>query len=228
MIEVIRFQIESSSGRQEMNPPLTADLAEVVGLNIGDGGVYRYFWGRKNYSSIVAFTASAGEYWYYESFVKPTIDRAFSLSSHLYLRSDNTTRLTIGSKKLVDYLVSLGLPIGKKIDVSIPTAILDQGFVVPFIRGFYHAEGSIYRRYSKMYNRMRKVYDNLLTIQIRTKLKTLMNQLREELMKLGIRPNRLLEAEGVFTLRIPSQHEIQRFLETIKPRYKLRPRSITL
>jgi intein/homing endonuclease len=203
-------------------------LAEVIGLNIGDGGVYRYFWGRRNISSVVAFTASADEYGYYEDFVKPTIDKAFSLSCRLHLRSDNTTRLTIGSKKLVNYLVDLGLPIGRKVDVSIPRTILEQGFVIPFIRGFYHAEGSIYRRYSKMYNRMRRVYNNFLTIQIRAKLKTLMNQLREELVKLGIRPNRLIESRGVFTLRITSQHEIQKFLDTIQPRYKFHPRSVTL
>lgn len=208
---------------------MTPELAEVIGVNIGDGGVYSYSWGRSNRSHIVAFTASHEEYWYYRDFVKPTIDSSFSLSGRLYLRSDNTTRLVIGSKKLVHFLVGLGLPVGKKTDASIPRLILEKkNLIIPFIRGLYHAEGSIYRRYSKMYNRMRRVYNNLWTLQVRMKLKTLMNQLRHEVVKLGIRPNRLTEKEGVYTLRITSQKEIRRFLETIKPKYKLQPRSKTL
>ena len=206
-----------------MKPVLTPDLAEVIGVNIGDGGVYRYFRANGGISNVVAFTASPTEYWYYESFVKPTIDSAFSISGRLYLRSDNTTRLVVTNKEVVKYLEDLGLPIGKKTDAPIPRSILEQGLVVPFVRGIYHAEGSIYRRYSKKYNRMRKVYDNLWTIQIRMKLKTLMTQLREELTKLGIHANRLTEKNDVFTLRITSQKEVRKFLETIRPRYKLSP-----
>ncbi|MDG7008170.1 MAG: hypothetical protein JRN06_07990 [Nitrososphaerota archaeon] len=82
--------------------------------------MHQYTRGKSKHSDVVAFTASSGEYWCYESFVKPTIDRAFSLSSHLYLRSDNTA-LVVGSKKLVAFLIGLGLPVGKKTDASIPT-----------------------------------------------------------------------------------------------------------
>jgi intein/homing endonuclease len=203
-------------------PDITPELAEVIGLNIGDGCVHRRV-SSTSWSYQVAFTASPKEYWYYEEFVKPTIDSAFSVNGRLYLRSDNTTRLHVGSKRFVDYMVWLGLPVGKKHDVSIPDLPLRKGLVVPFIRGIYHAEGSIYRRYSKRYNTHTKVYDNLLVIQIRMKLKTLMMQLSEEIVKLGIVPNRLIENDGVYTLRITSQSEIRRFLEVIQPRYKLLP-----
>lgn len=194
---------------------------------MGDGGVYRYI-SRGHSVYEVAFTASPSEYWYYESFVKPTIDSAFSVRGRLYLRSDNTTRLRIGSKKLVTYFAGLGIPVGKKTDASIPQEIIEQGLVIPFIRGIYHAEGSIYKRYSKMYNRHKKVYSNLLVIQIRMKLRTLMNQMRTEIVKLGIVPNKLTEKEGVFTLRITAQDQIKKFLETIRPRYKLLPHAVIL
>lgn len=203
-------------------PEITPALAEVIGLNVGDGCVYRCVSGT-NRSYQVAFTASPKESWYYDSFVKPTIDSAFSVNGHLYLRSDNTTRLHVYSKRFVEFMAWIGLPVGKKYDVSIPEVILRRGLVVPFIRGLYHAEGSIYRRYSKMYNTHAKVYSNLLVIQIRMKLKTLMIQVREEVVKLGIVLNRLTEKDGVYTLRITSQAEIQRFLAIIQPRYKLLP-----
>ncbi len=73
-----------------------------------------------------------------------------------------------------------------------------------------------------------KVYRNLLVIQIRMKLKTLTTRIHEEIVKLGITPDRLTEKDGVYTLRVTSQREIRRFLQTIQPRYKLLPPPITL
>ncbi len=206
---------------------MSPELAEVIGLNLGDGGIYQYLSQRQS-SYQVAFTASPAEYLYYQDFVKPTIDTTFAVKCRVYLRNDNTTRLRVGSKRIVLYLASLGIPIGKKLDASIPPEILKQGLVKHFIRGIYHAEGSLYRRYSKMYNTHRKVYSNLLVIQIRMKLRTLMNQIRTELVNLGIHPNRLIEKDGVYTLRITAQGEIRRFFEVIRPRYKLVPHSASL
>lgn len=74
-----------------------------------------------------------------------------------------------------------------------------------------------------MYNRQIRVYNNLLVIQIRMKLKTLMNQIWAELTKLGILTNRLTSKDGVFTLRITAQKEIEKFLQIIQPKYKLHP-----
>ncbi len=211
----------------DLIPPLTPDLAEVIGVNIGDGCVGRYEYKRST-SNIVAFTGHHSEYWYYESFIKPTIAAAFHVHCSLYLRKDNTTRLYISSKKMVSYLEAIGLPVGRKIDASVPMPILQQGLVIPFIRGLYHAEGSIYHRYSKKYNTHVKVYDNLLVIQIRMKLRTLMRQLSQEIAKLGIHANRLTEKDGVYTLRITAQDQIKKFIEVIQPRYKLFPHPIRL
>ncbi|MDG7016469.1 MAG: LAGLIDADG family homing endonuclease [Nitrososphaerota archaeon] len=105
-------------------------------------------------------------------------------------------------------------------DASIPRTVLEHGLAIPFIRGTYHAEGSLYRRYSRVYNRHARVYSNSLVMKIRMKLMTLMNQVRTQLLNLGISPNRLTEKDGVFTLRITAQEEITRFLEVAKPRYK--------
>ncbi len=148
--------------------------------------------------SEVAFTGNMSEFPYYETFVKPTFESALGVTGRLYLReSDHTTRYVIYSKEVVQYLSMLGLPLGKKYDASIPPAILEQGLVTHCIRGFYHAEGSIYRRYSKAYRGHPKIYDNLLTLQIRAKLKTLMNQVAEELFQLQILCNRLTAKDGV-------------------------------
>jgi len=198
------------------------DVAEVLGVLLGDGCVCRYSYkGKDAYQ--VAFTAGPTEFSYYETFIKPTIESAFHVRGSLYLRKDNTTRYHIHSRKFAEQLISLGLPVGKKIDAAIPRVVREANQVVPFIRGIYHAEGSIYRRYSKRYNTHVRVYDNLLNIQIRMKLGTLMTQIREELIDLGILTNRLTVKDGVYTLRITRQDMVRKFIEVVNPRYKRFP-----
>ena len=200
-------------------------LAESLGVLLGDGCLSKYLYkGTENY--VVAFTGSSSEYWYYEQVIQPTFRTEFGVAVSLYLRSDGTTRYHIAGVRTVRTLLSLGIPLGKKHDACIPPAVIRSGKVIAFIRGLYHAEGSIYRRYSKMYNRMRKVYDNLLVIQIRMKLPTLMRQIHEELLKLGIMTNRLGSKDGVYTLRITDQAMIRKFLLIVRPRYKISPKQV--
>ena len=202
---------------------ITDEIAEVLGVLLGDGCVSRTLQ-EGNFYYQVAFTGSTSEFWYYKTIVKPTLESSFGVEGRLYLRNDNTTRYHIAGRKLALALIDLGIPLGRRHDACIPPAILEAGLVVAFIRGFYHAEGSIYRRYSKMYNRMKKVYDNLLVIQIRTKLPTLMRQLHHELRRLGIDTNKLIIKDGVYTIRITNQSMIQRFMNVIRPRYETSPR----
>jgi len=158
--------------------PIGDELAETLGVLLGDGCVSKYVYrGRDNY--FVAFTGSSSEYWYYEQVIQPTCRTEFGVAGNSYLTKDGTTRYHISGRKIATALLSLGIPLGKKRDACIPPAVIQSGMVVEFIRGLYHAEGSIYRRYSKMYNRMKRVYDNLLVVQIRMKLPTLMRQVNE-------------------------------------------------
>ena len=201
---------------------ISDELAETLGVLLGDGCISRYTYrGRENY--VVAFTGSSSEYWYYEQVIQPTCRTEFGVQGSLYLRADGTTRYHIYGERIARAILSLGIPLGKKYDACIPRAVLRSGKVVAFIRGLYHAEGSIYRRCSKMYNRMKKVYGNLLVVQIRMKLPTLMRQINEELLKLGIMTNRLGSKDGVSTLRITDQAMIRKFFQIIRPRYKTSP-----
>lgn len=198
---------------------LGPEMSEVLGLHLGDGCVSRYMSGGSEYY-VVAFTGSGSEFWYYRDFVKPTIESTLPVHGHLYLRRDGTTRYHIFGRELAFYLIKLGIPVGRKKDAGIPAEVRERGLVVPFVRGLYHAEGSLYKRYSKMYNTHVRVYDNLHVVQIRMKLPTLMKEVHDELGKLGIVTNRLTDHDGVYTLRITDQREIRRFEEIIKPRFK--------
>jgi intein/homing endonuclease len=202
-------------------------MAEVLGVLLGDGCVFRYE-SQRNHVFGVSFTAHESEFWYYRDFIKPVLEKTFDVHGRLSLRGDNTTRYNIYSKRLVAVLTGLGIPVGKRRDACIPKVVLDSGQVTSFIRGLYHAEGSIYRRYTKRYRGHAKVYDNLLVIQLRMKLKTLMEQVNFELLRLGIATNRLTEKNGVLTLRITNQSMIRRFIEVINPKYKTSPKQAIL
>jgi len=206
---------------------VSPEIAEVLGVLIGDGCLRVSRSGRSQVSQ-VAFTGSASEFWYYEEFIQPNLEFAFGVTGRLYLQNDNTTRYHIVSSRLVVELSQMGIPIGKKHDASIPPCVTESGQVIPFIRGIYHAEGSIYRRYSKRYKEHAKVYGHLLNIQIRMKLRTLMRQIHEEINKLGVLTNRLTEKAGVYTLRITRQVMVRRFIDLIEPRYKTAPHQANL
>ncbi len=205
--------------------PISEDLAETLGVLLGDGCVCKYAsQGRHRY--VVAFTASSSEYNYYEQVIQPTFKTEFGVAGRLYLRNDGTTRYHVYGEKTARALAALCIPVGKKRDAAIPPVVIESRLVVAFIRGLYHAEGSVYRRYSKRYNTMKKVYSNLLVVQIRMKLPTLMRQLYEEFRRLGIATNRLCSKDGVYTLRITDQGMIRKFFEIVKPRYKTSPKQV--
>jgi intein/homing endonuclease len=178
------------------------------------------------YYYAVALTGSSSEYWYYEHVVQPASINEFDATGSLRPRRDGTTRYHVYGERVARALLALGFPLGKKHDACIPPAVIESDHVIAFIRGSYHAEGRIYRRHSKICNRMKKVYDSLLVVQIKMKLPTLMRQLNEELLELGIATKRLSSKDGVYTLRITDQGMIRNFFEIIKPRLKTSPKQV--
>lgn len=206
---------------------ISGGIAEVLGVLLGDGCISRYH-SHNRVNLAVAFTGSNSEFGYYEDFVKPTLESWSNVKGYLYRRKDNTTRFRIFGARLAMQLISIGIPVGRKVDAMIPSCVFESGKIIDFIRGIYHAEGSIYRRYSKRYNTHVRVYDNLLSLQIRMKLRTLMHQINSELIKLGIVTNRLTEKDGVYTLRITRQSMIQGFFEIVEPKFKSEPHPANL
>ena len=199
-------------------------MAEFIGVLIGDGCISRFTY-RGKVIFEVAFTGNLSELSYYKSFLKPLVEDRFPIKGQLRVRDDHAVRLHFRSKRLAFYFLSMGIPLGKKRDASIPSCIRGRPLVVSFIRGFYHAEGSVYRRYSKRYPYHAKHYHDLLVVQLRCKLKTLMSQIHRAVINLGLKPARLRWKDGVYTFRFTDQKEIQRFFRVVGPRYKTSPRT---
>ena len=201
-------------------PVVDEEVAELPGVLLGDGCLSEFFSNRRRILE-TAFTGHSSEYEYYRDFLKPVIEARFPIKGRLLSRGDNTTRLHFRSVRLARYFLSLGVPLGKKIDASIPKAIVERGYFLAFVRGFYHAEGSVYRRYSRPYANHARTYDNELVVQFRCKLKTLMLEMHTGLIESGLNPTRLTMKDGVCTFRFTHQSQIERFVKMVGPRYKI-------
>ena len=198
-------------------PKLNEELAEVTGALIGDGCLSR-FWSKskERWQYEIAFTGGKDEFSYYNDFVQPAIKKNFGHKGYLYKRKDGYTRYHIKSRKVFRFFESLGIQVGKKDEkLEIPNQLLqDERLAIPCIRGIMDAEGSIYRRYNKKYNKHPKVY-NYGVIQFKMKSKEVIEQVKKVLEKTGIKPNKITQNGSCYLTRITRQEEIKKFIERI-------------
>lgn len=198
-------------------------LAEITGLILGDGCLSTYKSGGRQIFEI-QLTGNSKELKYYESYVRPLFKKNFYVNGYLRLRiDDNTVRYSIKSKRIFNFFNGLGIPIGKKGKLKVPEIIKkNKKFWIPFVRGIFDAEGSIYKRYSKRYKNHPKHYKEFLVMQIKM-MCTLkfMVFIKDVLKYLGIKTNNIIKTENCYVLRVTSQRDLTRFLNTIIPKVKI-------
>ena len=197
---------------------LTPDLAEIAGTLIGDGCLSKYFVKKENrFRYVTAFTGSNDEFEYYYNFVQPVIMYNFGVKGRLYLRSDNSTRYHVVSKKVFDFFSNLGIPVGKKsFTVFIPKAILsDFKLLAPCLKGIWDTDGSIYQRYSRAYANHPKHYSKLLSMQYKSVSKQLVHDICNGLTFFGINTSNVVHSKSFSRLYITHQKEIHKFLDLI-------------
>lgn len=196
---------------------LTEDLAEFTGVLFGDGCLSKYFSksdNRERYE--IAFTGALDEFSYYNNFMKTTLENHFNAKGRVFLRG-NSTRFHIKNKKVFDFFVNLGTPIGKKsFIIEIPKQILNNSALSKaFLRGLWNADGSIYRRYSKSYGRHPRIYKEYLVMQLKLNSKKILKQVKLILDKENIKSTKLSKDKVAFVLRICEQKQIEKFLSKI-------------
>ena len=86
----------------------------------------------------------------------------------------------IGSKGLISFKKSLGLPLGSKKNIEIPKIILNakKEIISSFISGFFDTDGGIYleKKNKKLYSRIQIVnYSNKIMFQLGEVLKNIFN-----------------------------------------------------
>lgn len=126
-------------------PPLSSELAEFIGVLIGDGSIGRYQ---------ITVTLDMKTDVEYAQYVCNLASQLFSLQATTKLReSHGCIVLTLSSVELSEYLFSLGLPRGNKIvqHISIPQWILDNPeYIKPCLRGIFDTDGSVFQEVHKV------------------------------------------------------------------------------
>jgi len=125
--------------REVHKPKQSAELAEFVGIMMGDGGLSRY-------QAII--TLHHTDDFEYTTFVVNLIKKLFKITPKIYHSPKYSVNDVVVSRRgLVLYLHELGLPIGNKVKqkFDIPEWIeCDRELAVACVRGLVDTDGSIF------------------------------------------------------------------------------------
>ncbi len=120
-------------------PAPSTELAEFVGIMIGDGGLSAY------QATVSLNQVTDAEY---SSYVAHLMERLFGVTPSVFDRTNDLLRSIVVSRiELVHYLNRLGLPIGNKVrqSLDIPFWIQkDPEFKIACLRGLVDTDGSIF------------------------------------------------------------------------------------
>jgi len=140
------FRARGVSVRKPIRRPRpSADLAEFVGIVLGDGGVTRY-------QVIISLNRSRETP--YSEFVRGLVTQLFGIdSTRVFDPEDDAMDLVVSSVELVEFLGSLGLKRGSKVrqQVDVPGWVWqDHAYQIGCLRGLMDTDGCFYRHHYRV------------------------------------------------------------------------------
>jgi len=196
---------------------ITSELAEESGWHIGDGSMnyYNNKGYRKGIYQLRGHIEDDREH--YIDVIKPIFKLLYGID--ISLRDMPSTRVfgfQIWCNRLIEFKKGLGLPLGKKFDISIPEVFLvDDELKKAVVRGIFDTDGGI-----QLMNKNNKLYP---VVYITTISKGLYEQLLEILRKLGLRAtghkwtSTRDEWKDVYRVSIRGNDMFDKFIQIIKP-----------
>lgn len=158
-------------------PRRSGDLAEFVGIMMGDGGM------SQAQITISLGTKTDGPY---SKYVERLIEYLFSVKPSRYDRpTSGVVALVVSRKKMVDFCQSIGLKLGNKLagDLDIPDWIkLSHTFHTRCLRGLIDTDGCIYNECHTI-NGKRYCYPRIAFVSASTRL---LSSVHLILQKLGL------------------------------------------
>lgn len=192
--------------RKSINlPKYSLDLAEFIGIMLGDGFI------KSNKNQLgVAFNIETD--YNYAKYVQVLIKALFNLDSSI-CRENNSKGATVlvSSRNLVDFLISVGLKPGNKVlnQVDIPEWVNSkQEFRIACLKGLVDTDGSFYSYKHKVSNR---IYCNF-AMCFTNNSKPLVRAVYGILKSLGFRP--LINSRNVYLHR---KKELRKYFKEIGP-----------
>ncbi|TSC96171.1 MAG: Uncharacterized protein Athens101410_101 [Parcubacteria group bacterium Athens1014_10] len=172
-------------------PQKNTDLAEFIGIMIGDGGI------TKNQIT-VSLNYKTDKL--YSIFVKNLIRKLFKINPSIYIRKNQSlTNIVVSRKRLVLFCKSLGLKIGDKLkqNLDIPQWIKkNKSFKIFCLRGLMDTDGCIFNECHKI-NEKKYCYHRLSFVSHSKQLRSSVFKILEELdFSPKIRNNRSVQLES--------------------------------
>ena len=190
-------------------PEKCKELAEFVGIILGDGNIYSHSKGKK----IGVYSVRiAGDYKkdkdYHLNYIQPLCVKPFEIKVRVRNHVINNERfICLDSKQLIKYLMSIGLKSGDKIknNLGIPTWIFkNKEFLKACLRGLIDTDGSVFR--------MSQRDSGLIRIGFTNHNTRLLDDTRAAFVKLGFYPSKIIGNKKIFISR---QSDIARYIKEI-------------
>jgi len=196
----------ASAGRQLKveHPSKSEKLAEFVGIHLGDGNIYVK-------DKLVYQLRISGnlkdEKRYMLCYVKPLLKDLFGVNPKVKVLNNNCIHVCINSKPLCEFLRSIGLKPGNKVEknIGIPAWIFEHNnYVRACLKGLIDTDGSVHRLSNKDPHLVRICFKNLN--------KRLIHDVRKALMQVGFHPSKITN-NNIFLTR---KAEVRYYAEKIR------------
>ncbi len=198
------------NGLRKINlPSLSPDLAEFIGIMLGDGGL-------TSSQCIVYLNSETDQEFAY--YVRDLILKLFGLTPKIYVHKKHKVwRVSISSVSLVRYLILRGLSVGGKVNLQsgVPNWIWRKSdYIKGCVRGLIDTDGSfILHKY-----KVRQKEYSYAKISFTNRSKPLIDFVYQALNNLGFNPKKSYKHQ----VWLHRQAEVMRYLEEIGVR-NLRP-----
>lgn len=197
------------------------DLAEILGIHIGDGCISE----NKKYSEYYLGGDLNEEKEYHDNWVKPLFDKKIMIplfNKEVIYKEHPKVGIYgfyIFNKKLVNFFKNLGIKSGSKINIAIPNKIIkDKKLTLRFLRGLFDTDGCIYFDKNRSAKNPR---NDRPTITLGTVSKNLSAQVFDLLKKLGLHPRMKKPYKGkrdknnIYTILVYRKSDIEFFIKKI-------------
>ena len=187
------------------------ELAEIIGIMMGDGCIYLDKKGK--YQTSIACHKQEIQYQHY---LKELFENHFNYKFGIIELHTEVLVRNI-SKAVGTYLIEAGLKSGNKVKNKItpPNWIKEKKiYMMRFLRGFFDTDGCVYRKFGQY-----------AQIQVKTACEETTNSIKDAMLFLGFRPTRVQKEVNTvkgkichsWKVYLIRQNEIKRFFEEIKP-----------
>lgn len=178
-------------------PNKNEELAEIIGIILGDGHLSKYISGNKIRVYCIRIAGNSKDD---REYIKKTIPSLFfrifkEKGSIMQAKNRSCAYFTIYGKEIVDFIISLGLKPGNKIknNQGIPDWIIEnKNYLKACIRGLIDTDGSVHLVSKENKN---------LRIDFKSHIPLLLEDVRSGLISLGYSPTKIIDNRHIFITR---------------------------